>query len=62
MNCLVAVVGPTAVGKSALGIHIAQKYDGEIINADSRQIYKHMDIGTAKPGTAEREQDISSFA
>jgi tRNA dimethylallyltransferase len=55
MNCLIAVVGPTAVGKSALAMDIAQKYGGEIINADSRQIYKYMDIGTAKPGRIERE-------
>jgi len=54
MKCLIAVVGPTAVGKSALGISIAQKFKGEIVNADSRQIYKHMDIGTAKPGRVER--------
>jgi tRNA dimethylallyltransferase len=56
MNCLIAVVGPTAVGKSALAIDICRKYGGEIINADSRQIYKYMDIGTAKPGKAEREK------
>jgi len=54
MKCLVAVVGPTAVGKSRLGISIAKQFNGEIVNADSRQIYKYMDIGTAKPGTAER--------
>ena len=56
MNCLIAVVGPTAAGKSALAIDIAQKFGGEIINADSRQIYRYMDIGTAKPGPAERER------
>jgi tRNA dimethylallyltransferase len=56
MNCLIAVVGPTAIGKSALAMRIAQKYGGEIINADSRQIYKYMDIGTAKPGRDERER------
>lgn len=55
MKCLVAVVGPTAVGKSRLGISIAKRFNGEIVNADSRQIYKYMDIGTAKPGRAERE-------
>ncbi len=54
MKCLIAVVGPTAVGKSTLGISIAQKFKGEIVNADSRQIYKYMDIGTAKPGRVER--------
>jgi len=54
MKCLVAIVGPTAVGKSRLGIGIAKQFSGEIVNADSRQIYKYMDIGTAKPGPAER--------
>lgn len=46
---LVAVVGPTAVGKTALAIELARRFGGEIINADSRQIYTGMDIGTAKP-------------
>jgi tRNA dimethylallyltransferase len=55
MKCLVAVVGPTAVGKSRLGIAIAREFKGEIVNADSRQIYKFMDIGTAKPGREDRE-------
>ncbi len=49
MKCLVAVVGPTAVGKSQLALHLAREFDGEIINADSRQVYRYMDIGTAKP-------------
>ncbi len=46
---LVVIVGPTASGKSALAMEIAEKFDGEIICADSRTIYKYMDIGTAKP-------------
>ncbi len=46
---LVAIVGPTAVGKSRLALHLAQNLDAEIVSADSRQIYRHMDIGTAKP-------------
>lgn len=46
---LIAIVGPTASGKSALAMELAQKYDGEIICADSRTIYKGFDIGTAKP-------------
>jgi tRNA dimethylallyltransferase len=54
MKSLVAIVGPTAVGKSRLAITVARRFNGEIINADSRQIYKYMDIGTAKPGLAER--------
>lgn len=46
---LIVVVGPTASGKSALAMRIAQKHDGEIIASDSRTIYRGMDIGTAKP-------------
>ncbi|HEY4506905.1 MAG TPA: tRNA (adenosine(37)-N6)-dimethylallyltransferase MiaA [Candidatus Paceibacterota bacterium] len=45
---LLVIVGPTASGKSSLAVEIAQKFDGEIISADSRQIYRGMDIGTAK--------------
>ena len=51
---LVVIVGQTASGKSALAMKLAQKFDGEIIAADSRTIYKGMDIGTAKPSPAER--------
>jgi tRNA dimethylallyltransferase len=54
MNCLVAVIGPTAVGKSQLALHLAQNFQGEIVNADSRQVYRYMDIGTAKPTSQER--------
>ncbi len=50
---LVAVVGPTAVGKTALSVVLARRFDGEIVNADSRQVYTGMDIGTAKPTAAE---------
>lgn len=45
---IIAIVGPTAVGKTGLGIEIAKKFNGEVISVDSRQIYKGMDIGTAK--------------
>ncbi len=48
------LVGPTAVGKTDLSIHIAQSLGGEIVSADSRQVYRHMDIGTAKPSSEER--------
>ncbi len=51
---LVVVVGPTAVGKTALAIELAQRFDGEIVSADSRQIYRGMDIGTAKPTPQEQ--------
>ncbi|MFC1932691.1 tRNA (adenosine(37)-N6)-dimethylallyltransferase MiaA [Chloroflexota bacterium] len=53
MNRLVAIVGPTAVGKSRLALHLAQDFNGEIVSADSRQVYRHMDIGTAKTGRQE---------
>lgn len=46
---LIAVVGPTAVGKTALAVALAQRFNGEIVNADSRQVYTGMEIGTAKP-------------
>ena len=48
------MIGATASGKSALALGLAQKFGGEIVNADSRQIYREMDIGTAKPSRAER--------
>jgi tRNA dimethylallyltransferase len=50
---LIAIVGPTAVGKSHFAICLAKEFSGEIVNADSRQIYRYMDIGTAKPGKDE---------
>ena len=52
---LVVIVGPTASGKTALAIEIAKKYDGEIICADSRTVYKDMNIGTAKPTVPEMQ-------
>lgn len=52
---LLAIVGPTAVGKTAMAIALARRIGGEIVSADSRQIYRHMDIGTAKPTPEERE-------
>ena len=51
---LIAIVGPTATGKTALAVALARRLDGEIIGADSRQVYRHMDIGSAKPTAAER--------
>ncbi|WP_435830323.1 tRNA (adenosine(37)-N6)-dimethylallyltransferase MiaA [Micromonospora echinospora] len=52
---VVAVVGPTAAGKSGLSIALAHALDGEVVNADSMQLYRGMDIGTAKLTPAERE-------
>lgn len=51
----IAVFGPTASGKSALGLALAQELDGEVVNVDSMQLYRGMDIGTAKLTPAERE-------
>lgn len=53
MEKLLIVAGPTASGKSALAIELARAFEGEVISADSMQVYKHMDIGTAKPAEAE---------
>lgn len=55
MNKVVIIVGPTAVGKTRLSIRLAKRIDGEIVSADSRYIYRGMDIGSAKPTVTERE-------
>ena len=55
MKHLIAIVGPTAAGKSDLALSLAQCFEGEIINADSRQVYRYMDIGTNKPTSDEQE-------
>ena len=52
----IAVVGPTASGKSALALTLAERFDGEIVSCDSMQIYRGMDIGTAKPTPEERRR------
>ena len=52
---IVVVAGPTASGKTALGIALAKDFNGEIVSADSMQVYRGMDIGTAKASLAERE-------
>jgi tRNA dimethylallyltransferase len=52
---VIAVVGPTAAGKSTLSLTLARELGGEVVNADSMQLYRGMDIGTAKLGPAERE-------
>lgn len=54
-NKVIAVVGPTASGKTSFAVDLAQKIDGEIISADSRLVYKGFDIGTAKPTLEERK-------
>lgn len=55
MNKVIALLGPTAVGKSDIANKLAQKFNLEIVNCDSRQIYKEMNIGTGKPTLQERE-------
>ncbi len=53
---VIIICGPTGVGKTAVGIELARRFGGEIISADSMQIYRHMDIGTAKPTPKELAQ------
>ena len=52
---MIVITGPTATGKTALGVAVAKAVDGEVIGADSMQIYRYMDIGTAKPTPAEMD-------
>ena len=53
---VVVVTGPTGSGKSSLAIELAERFNGEIINADSMQVFRYMDIGTAKPSAADRSR------
>ena len=53
---VIAVMGPTAIGKTGLVLQLARDFAGEVVNADSMQIYRFMDIGTAKPSAAERAE------
>ena len=55
MNNIICIAGPTASGKTALAVELAKKYNGEVISCDSMQIYRRMDIGTAKPTAAEMQ-------
>ena len=56
MGKIIAIAGPTAVGKTKFAIEIAKRFDGEIISCDSMQLYKYMDIGSAKPTKEELAQ------
>jgi len=58
---LICIVGPTAVGKTAVGIMLARSFDTEIISADSRQFYKELEIGTAKPSLNELSESPHHF-
>jgi len=53
---LIVLLGPTAVGKTELSLQLCEQFNGEVVGADSRQIYRFMDIGTAKPSLAERQR------
>jgi tRNA dimethylallyltransferase len=53
---LIVIIGPTAVGKTEISLHLAERFKGEIISADSRLFYRGMDIGTAKPTREERDR------
>ena len=55
MNQIICIAGPTASGKTVLAVKLAQEYDGEVVSCDSMQVYRRMDIGTAKPSQAEME-------
>ena len=58
---VIAIIGPTAIGKTALSIKLARHFQTEIISADSRQFYKEMSIGTAVPSTEELAQATHHF-
>lgn len=58
MEKIVTIVGPTAVGKTEIAVKIAEHFNGEIISADSRQVYKYLNIGTAKPTAEQRKRVI----
>lgn len=53
---LIVIAGPTGIGKTEAALHLAGEFNGEIISADSMQVYRYLDIGTAKPTAAERQQ------
>lgn len=55
MNNIICIAGPTASGKTALAVELAKEYNGEVVSCDSMQVYKRMDIGTAKPTIEERQ-------
>ena len=56
MKKIVVICGPTAVGKSEMALEIAEKFNGEIVSADSGQVWEELDIGTAKPSFADRQR------
>src|SRR5204862_2612759 len=56
MYPIIAIVGATASGKSELGLYLAEQFSGEIVNYDSVQVFRHLNIGTAKPSLEERRR------
>ena len=61
MNKIIVITGPTGVGKTKLSVMLAKMLDGEIINADSMQVYKGLDIGTAKIKDEEKDGIVHLF-
>ena len=55
MDKIICIAGPTASGKTSLAVELAKLYNGEVVSCDSMQIYKRMDIGTAKPTKGEMQ-------
>ena len=55
MNNIICIAGPTASGKTALAVELAKEYNGEVVSCESMQVYRRMDIGTAKPTLEERQ-------
>lgn len=55
MNRIICIAGPTASGKTALAVELAKEFNGEVVSCDSMQVYRRMDIGTAKPSLTERQ-------
>ena len=60
MNPIICIAGPTASGKTALAVELAKELNGEVVSCDSMQVYKGLDIGTAKPTLEERQGDRKS--
>jgi tRNA dimethylallyltransferase len=57
---IIAIVGPTASGKTGIGVRLAKEFNGEIISADSRQVYRGLDLGTGKDGAPAHSAEISN--
>ena len=60
MSKILVITGPTASGKTDVAIQIAEQFNGEIVSADSMQIYRGLDVGTAKPTIREQKKNTTS--